>query len=77
MEIATLERAIEIDNKIKQIDSVLKINNRENLCISIDAYSDGEFISYGVKIDNKTLLNKIFDFIQREKIELEKELLEL
>lgn len=75
MEREVFERAKGLDDRIKQIDSVLKI--RKNLCISINSCPDGEFISFGVKINDKILLNKIFDFLQREKIELEKELLEL
>ena len=77
MEREVLERAKGLDDRIQQIDSVLKINDRKNLCICINPFSDEEFISFGVKINDKILLNKIFDFLQREKIELEKELLEL
>ena len=77
MEREVLERAKGIDDRIQQIDSVLKINDRKNLSISFHSFSDGEFISFGTKINDKILLNKIFDFLQREKIELEKELLEL
>ena len=38
MEREVFERAKGLDDRIQQIDSVLKINDRKNLCISINPF---------------------------------------
>lgn len=77
MERATLERAKQLESLIDRLDYIKTLEGANTIFIGV---SLGDIL-HGrrriISIEYKPLINKFLDFLKHEKIELEKELLEL
>ena len=77
MERAVLKRAKELEDLIDKLDSIKPEHDIDDTFI----YFYGDILKncepIRIRISYKPLIYKILDFLKREKIELEKELLEL